>query len=686
MSITTKIQNHHLEQSAYIYLRQSTMGQVLHHQESTERQYALKNKALSLGWSLQQIKVLDQDLGVSGTQSHNREGFKILVADVSMNKVGAVFALEASRLSRSNSDWHRLVELCSLTQTLIIDEDGCYEPSDFNDRLLLGIKGTISQAELHFIHARLQGGKENKAKKGELRFPLPVGLCYDPQNRIVLDPDQQVLSAVRLLFESFKETGSAYGVVHYFHSNGLKFPKRAYGGAWDGSLKWGNLAHGRVLNILKNPSYAGAYVYGRYQQHHTIDEKGHIQTTVSQAPFSSWKVLIKDHHEAYITWDEYIKNKTILAQNRTNTLENQLPGPAREGLAMLQGLLICGHCGHKVIVRYTGNKGLYPCYQCTWKRRDGLSTKDCFSIRSDILDKAISKRILELIEPQQIKIAIESFEQLSKRNGAIDKQWLLRIQRAEYDAQLCQRRYQEVDPANRLVASTLEKNWNNSLTDLYRLREQYEVYRTKNNITASQEQKEKILALAQDLPHLWTASSTCAKDKKKILRLLIKDITLNVENSTCILHIRWQGGAIEDIKVAKPQKAADKWRHSKETINKVRSLASNMSDKQIASALNRDGLITRKGNPFTESGIQWIRYKHSIPAASQKKSKNELTVKEVAKKFNVSTYVVYYWIERKIIIPRRLNKNSPYRISLSVKKEKELHHWVESSSRIQQHS
>ncbi|MDX2504265.1 MAG: recombinase family protein [Gammaproteobacteria bacterium] len=686
MLMTNKIQSQHLEKPAYIYLRQSTMGQVLHHQESTERQYALKDKALSLGWSLEQVRILDQDLGISGTQSHNRDGFKILVADVSMNKVGAVISLEASRLSRSNSDWHRLVELCSLTNTLIIDEDGCYDPADFNDRLLLGIKGTISQAELHFIRARLQGGKDNKAQKGELRFPLPVGFCYDPQQLIVLDPDQQVQAAVRLLFESFKETGSAYGVVHYFRSNDLKFPKRAYGGTWDGSLIWGNLAHSRVLNVIRNPSYAGAYVYGRYQQIHTIDKYGNIQTKVTQGAQSSWKVLIKEHHEAYITWDEYNNNKRLLAKNRTNTLENQLPGPAREGLAMLQGLLVCGHCGHKVTVRYTGLNGIYPCYLCSWKRRDGLSAKDCFSIRGDTLDKAISQRILEIIEPLEIKLAIESIEELAKRNGAVDKQWLLRLQRAEYDTQLCQRRYEAVDPANRLVATTLENNWNNALTELHKIREQYEAYQTKNNIVASNEQKEKILALAQDLPHLWTAPSTCAKDKKRILRLLIKDITINVDKSICTLHIRWQGGATETIRVNKLQKSSDKWRHSKETIDKVRTLALTMNDKQIAAALNNKGLITNKGNPFTESGIQWIRYKHSIPAVSQQKNENELTVKEVANKFHVSTHVVYYWIERKVIIPRRLTPNSPYRISLNIDKEQELLNWVQTSSRIKQHS
>src|SRR5437660_6719596 len=259
-----KITEHHHNRFAYVYLRQSTPGQVLHHQESTERQYALRGKAQELGWSEASIRTLDGDLGKSGAGMTRRDDFKTLVADVSMGQVGAVFALEASRLARSNLDWHRLLQLCALTQTLVIDEDGCYDPADFNDGLLLGLKGTMAQAELHFLRQRLQGGKLNKAKKGELRFPLPVGFCYDDQGRIILDPDEEVRGAVALVFRLFRETGSAYGVVHQFTQRGLRFPKRAYGGAWNGSIVWGRLSHGRVLGMLRNPSYAGMYVFGRY--------------------------------------------------------------------------------------------------------------------------------------------------------------------------------------------------------------------------------------------------------------------------------------------------------------------------------------------------------------------------------------------------------------------------------------
>ncbi len=298
-----KITTQHLSKPAYIYIRQSTLAQVRHHHESTERQYALKDKALALGWTETAIRTLDRDLGQSGTQMTAREDFKTLVADVSMGQVGAVFALEVSRLARSNLDWHRLLELCALTHTLVIDADGVYDPGDFNDGLLLGLKGTMAQAELHFLRGRLQGGKLNKAQKGELRFPLPVGLCYDGEDRIVPDPDDEVRGAVQLVFRLFRETGSAYAVVKRFAEDGLRFPKRAYGGAWAGKLIWGRLSHGRVLGLIRNPSYAGVYVFGRYQYRQRITSQGEVHKRLQPVPKADWRVHLPGHHEGYITPD-----------------------------------------------------------------------------------------------------------------------------------------------------------------------------------------------------------------------------------------------------------------------------------------------------------------------------------------------------------------------------------------------
>jgi DNA invertase Pin-like site-specific DNA recombinase len=681
--MTPKIQTTHLEKPAYIYIRQSSMGQVRHHQESTERQYALRDKALQLGWSADMIRILDGDLGLSGAQATGRQDFQMLVADVSMRKVGAVFALEASRLSRSCTDWHRLLELCAFTDTVIIDEDGCYNPADFNDQLLLGLKGTMSQAELHFLRARLQGGRLNKARKGELRSPLPVGLVYDDEGRTVLDPDSEVRHAVRFLFEMFRETGSAYGVVHRVSKEGLRFPKRAYGGAWNGKLIWGRLTGSRVLGVLKNPAYAGGYVHGRYQSVKEIAPDGTFRSRTTEMPMSSWTVLIKDHHEAYISWDEFMHNQKVLERNRTNGEETLLGGSAREGLALLQGLLLCGHCGHRLTVRYKGNGGIYPTYECNWQRREGLSTGSCMHIRCDLIDEPIAKRVLEVIQPKQIEIAIKALEELERRESAINNQWRMRIERAEYEANLAQRRYEEVDPSNRLVAATLERRWNDALLKVEEIHKEFAQHQRRERITATEEQKAELRKLAQDLPRLWKASTTRAKDRKRILRLLIKDVTVEKLPipKQVVLHLRWQGGACEDIPIEIPPKRSDQIRYPNEIIKKVGALANNLTDEQIASVFNQEGTKSAKGGLFTFSIIRWIRYKHRIPGPSLKRLE-EFTVKQIAKKFAVSPNVVYYWIERSVITARRLNQGSPYWITIDSQKEKELSNWVRNSPRI----
>src|SRR6516162_5347604 len=385
-----KITEHHHSRLAYVYLRQSTPGQVLHHQESTERQYALREKAEELGWNEAAIRTLDRDLGKSGAQMAGREDFKTLVADVSMGQVGAVLALEASRLSRSDLDWHRLLELCALTKTLVIDEDGCYDPSDFNDGLLLGLKGTMAQAELHFLRTRLLGGKLNKAKKGELRFPLAVGFRYEEQGRTILDPDEEVRGA---------------------------------------------------------KAHAGSGL-------------------------PDWRVRLSHHHEGYITEEEFFANLERLHKNCTHGKGTVLSGPAREGLALLQGLLLCGRCGHALTVRYTGNGGIVPQYLCNWLHREALATKDCMSFRCDALDPVITEEVFKALQPAELELALGALRELEVRDQAMMRQWQMRVERAEYGAALAERRYEEVDPSNRLVVGTLEHRWNDALVHLEDLKKQ----------------------------------------------------------------------------------------------------------------------------------------------------------------------------------------------------------------------
>ena len=678
-----KIAEHHRSRPAYIYLRQSTPSQVRHHQESTERQYALREKALELGWSESLIHTLDRDLGKTGTEMAGREDFKTLVAEVSMGQVGAVFALEVSRLARSNLDWHRLLELCALTETLVIDEDGCYDPADFNDGLLLGLKGAMAQAELHFLHARLQGGKLNKAKKGELRFPVPVGLCYDEQGHIILDPDEEVQGAVSLVFRLFRETGSAFGVMQRFAKSELRFPKRSYGGAWDGKIIWGRLTHSRVLGMLKNPSYAGMYVFGRYQYRRQISPDGGVHKRIQAVAMADWRVSLKEHHEGYITLEEFFQNQERLEKNRTNGEETLLAGPAREGLALLQGLLLCGTCGHALTVRYTGNGGIYPCYLCNRLRREGTANKDCMSFRCELLDAAIAEEVLQALQPAEIELALAALQELESRDRTMSHQWQMRLERAEYEAALAERRYQEVDPSQRLVAGTLERRWNDALLQLEDLKKQAAEFLCQEARVATSEQKAKVLALARDLPRLWHAPTTQAKDRKRMLRLLIKDITVEkpLRPKQLVAHIRWQGGACTDICVQLPPNIADRVRYPAAVVDRVRHLAQSLPDGEIAGCLNQEGQVSALGKPFTGSMIQWIRYRYQIPRAKLVRPE-ELTVQQVAERFSVSPNVVYYWIDRGIIQARRLNVGSPYWITLNETDQQKLQDWVRNSCKI----
>jgi DNA invertase Pin-like site-specific DNA recombinase len=683
MMIASKIQAHHLQKSAYVYLRQSTMGQLIHHPQSTERQYALKKKAQQLGWKASLIQVLDGDLGQSGKTTHSREDFKTLVADVSMNKVGAIFVLEISRLSRSSADWHRLLELCALTDTLLLDEDGCYNPSDFNDQLVLGLKGTMSQAELHLMHSRLQGGKLNKAQKGELRFPLPVGFCFDEEGRFILDPDEEVRHVIRLLFQTFAQTRSAYGVAHKFTKQNILFPKRAYGGVWKGKLIFGRLTHSRVVGILKNPSYAGTYVYGRYGTEKKISPEGKIQLTPKKKKMEDWTVTLHNHHQGYITWEEYLENQQILKNNLTHGEGITLSGPLREGLAMLQGLLLCGTCGRRLTVRYQGNGGIYPTYECNRRARECIS-KSCMSLKAGLVDEAVIQRALEALQPEQVQLAIEALEELRNRQQRFDKSWELKLQRAHYETELAQRRYEAVDPDNRLVAGTLEKQWNDTLITLEKLRKQYQQYQNEDPLLLSIDEKRSLLELAKDFPKLWNAPSTEPKDKKQILRILIDDITVERphQSKTAILHVRWKGGACEDITVTFPPKRSEQIRYPQEVIEQVRALAKTQSDKQIAETLNQQEQLSATGKPFTRSMIQWIRYKHKIPAPEFKRP-HELSVNEVAQRFQVSLHVVYYWIEQKIVSARQLRKKGPYFIEIPPEEEEKLREIVQNSTKIQ---
>jgi hypothetical protein len=450
---------------------------------------------------------------------------------------------------------------------------------------------------------------------------------------------------------------------------------------WAGRLQWGRLTDSRVLGILKNPSYAGVYAFGRYRCVKEILEDGEVRSCIARMPRDEWLVEIRDHHEGYTSFEQHLKNLDAIQRNRTNPKEAILSGPAREGLAMLQGLLICGSCGRRLTPRYRGNGGLYPIYECNWRKREGLSKTSCMLVQCVYLDRAVEERVWQIVNEEHLNLALDAYDILRQRERQISTQWKLRLQRAEYEAQLAQKRYEQVDPQNRLVAATLEQRWNDALIELEDVQTQIAELQRRENVITSR-QREDVLKLAQDLPRLWKSKATSTKDKKRILQLLIRDITVEKpERGKAILHLRWQGGWNEDLDVDLPRPAAVRWRHSDTLVQRVRELAQTYSDEEIAAQFNAEGLKSNKGNAFTRSSVSWIRHKHAIPPVNKKKP-GEQTVQEVSQQFGVSPGVVYYWIANEIITARRLNQGSPYWITIDSQEQRELEKWVRESNRI----
>ena len=519
-----------------------------------------------------------------------------------------------------------------------------------------------------------------------MRFPLPVGYCCDDQDRIVVDPDDEVRGAVALVFRLFQETGSAYGVVQRFAQDGLRFPTRAYGGAWAGKLIWGRLTHSRVLGLLKNPSYAGTYVFGRYQYATSITPEGEVRKNMRAVPMPDWRVHLPAHHEGYITMEEFEQNRQRLAHNRTNGEGTLLSGPAREGLALLQGLLMCGICGHALTVRYKGNGGIYPVYECNWKRREGLATKNCLTVHTDLLDDAVSEEVFKVLKPAELELALAAMDDIEQRDQAIMRQWQMRIERAGYDCALAERRYEEVDPSNRLVAASLESRWNAALLHVDEVKVQAATFQNRNARLVTAEQKTKVLALARDLPRVWRAPTTQSKDRKRMLRLLIADITVEklVDTRQVVLHVRWQGGACSDIAVALPLPIAERLRYTPQVVERIRELSQQLSDPQIVETLNQQGLRSSHGLPFTLSMVKWIRYRYGVPLTSLMRP-GELTVQQLAQRLGVGIGVVHYWIKHGTIEARQLDGRGPWWITVTGQQEVELRDYVRNSMRLKNH-
>jgi DNA invertase Pin-like site-specific DNA recombinase len=455
MSDNRKILAHHLQRKAYLYIRQSTVFQTEQNRESTERQYRFREQAVSLGWHPEQVVVIDEDLGQSAATPDQRSGFQRLVADVSLGLVGMVLTLEVSRLARNCSDWHRLLELCALSDTLILDEDGLYDPNLFNDRLLLGLRGTMSEAELHFLRGRLEGGKLNKARRGELRTPLPAGLIYDSAGRIMLDPDREVQQSLYCLFHTFRSAGSAWGTVCRLSQDEVRLPVRIRIGKDAGQLRWVPPSLSRVLRVLKNPRYAGVYYYGRTRQ-----KKGLPARTLPQ---EQWKVFLPNAHPGYITWDEFQANRQTLAQNRLPARSQGAMTPPREGPALLQGLVICGRCGRRMSLRYHHRRGrVNTTYYCQ-RQATEYGGALCQQVPGDCIDRMVGRLVVDALTHEAVEVALAVYEELGKQHEELAALHRSRIERARHEADMAERQFRLVNPENRLVADNLEKGWNDAL-------------------------------------------------------------------------------------------------------------------------------------------------------------------------------------------------------------------------------
>jgi DNA invertase Pin-like site-specific DNA recombinase len=637
-----KITSSHRDRAALVYLRQSTMAQVREHTESTRSQYGLADKAAEMGWARADIEVIDTDLGISGKWGVAREGFTELVTRVCTGEVGAIFGIEITRLARSNADVARLAEFARITGTLLIDPDGVYDPADVNDRVLLGFKGTMGEMELHVMAQRLQANKRAAAERGELRTPLPVGLVHDETGDIVIVPDAEVQAAIRDVFAAFAACGSAYGVVAAFA--GRRFPLRAYGGAWAGQLRWGRLTHARVLGVLKNPCYAGAYVHGRYTSRRSVDPGGTVRTTLAERPRAEWPVLIRDHHEGYISWADYLANEARLAANQTNAGAR----PPREGPALCQGIIFCGSCGKPMRTNYHTDQR--PAYECS-SRADRLTTPTCRSVAAATVDEAVAGMLLDALTPEQVTLALAAADEVTGRHQRASRAAELAVERARYDADRAERAFSAVEPENRLVARTLEARWEARLTALAEAEQALQAATESQPPLPGQAELEKIAA---DLPGLWHAPETSNKDRKRLLRTLIADVAQlpELDKSKARIGIRWHTGATDELSVARAIHPGTARRSPSPAVEMVRRLGASTPTAELAAQLNAAGLVTGNGRPFDVKAVQWIRHAYDIPAPVPYAA-GETSVAEAARQLGCSTGVIYYWINNGQLTTRR---------------------------------
>jgi DNA invertase Pin-like site-specific DNA recombinase len=622
---------------------------VFENSESTKRQYALRDRAIALGWHEDNIKVIDSDLGQSGVSSQERQGFQWLVAEVGLGRAGIVMGLEVSRLARNCADWHRLIEICALTDSLILDEDGVYDPASFNDRLLLGLKGTMSEAEIHLMRARLRGGILNKARRGELRSSLPVGLIYGQDHRVMLHPDQQVQGAVRLLFETFLRSGTAHATVRYFREQNLQFPRDVHAGHAQGQVIWGPLGVRRVLTILRNPRYTGTYVYGRHRCR-KLPDGGHTCTVL---PPDQWYTLIPDAHPAYITWQEHQTIQDRLRQTALAYGADRRHGPPREGPALLQGRVVCGLCGCRMSVQYHRRGGrLVPGYLCNRAYMEE-GAPICQVIPGAGVDAAVGELLVEAMTPMAVEVALAVQQEIAQRVQEADGLRRQQVERARYEAECARQRYLLVDAANRLVAQTLEADWNEKLRLLAEAQDNYERQRRDDELVWDESRRQQLLALVRDFPAIWRDPTTAHRERKRMVGLLLEDVTL-VKLADITAQVRFRGGATKTLKLSLPQNAWQQLKTPDDTLAQIDALLENHTDQETVAILNQRRLRTGAGKPFTLTRLRWLRFARGSKSHKQHlQEKGMLTTKEIASLLEVCPTTVKNWRRKGILQARR---------------------------------
>jgi excisionase family DNA binding protein len=661
MSSREKVTERHRQRRAVVYVRQSTPGQVERNIESGARQYALRERAIELGWPAGSVVVVDDDTGRSAKSTHGRLGFKELVAEVGLGHVGLILALEVSRLARCSADWHQLIDLCAMTGTLIADSDGIYSLSDFNDRLLLGLKGTMSEAELHLIRARLDGGLRNKAKRGELRMNLAVGFDRDEGGGIVLCADEQVRHAIERVFCLWRRVGTARQVVGELIAEGQELPRRRVG---QRRVRWARANYAAVHDFLTNPSYAGAFVFGRTREEKRLAADGEVHVKTVELPVEQWSVCLPDHHPGYVRWDEYLATRERLRSNVRPRGEGG--GAAREGRALLQGLVRCGRCGRKMQVGYSGDDGRSVRYICNRGLAFHGTGSSCQTLGGGRLDKHVAAAFLEAVTPAGVGASTAAINELTEQHEGRLTGQRLALERAQFEADRAARQFDGCEPENRLVARTLERKLEDALSVVEREQRALATLEHARPAPLSTQERQALSRLARDLPKLWAAPSTTDRDRKELLRTLICEIvvTRRPENVAAV-ELFWEGGARTEFDVRLPRHSPGV-RTDEDTIELIARLALHHPDDQIAAILGRQRRRTGTGLPFTATRVKAARQRAGIPAASPPDPDSEIvTIENAATALGVSTSTIRRWLRDGLLPAEQTTPNAPWRIRLT---------------------